>query len=342
MSGSYQQLLQKYNQLLALVLNLPAGSDTLQAVINANDELQGSPPALDQVIKYDGTNVVWGTDGGTQDLDQVLTVGNTTTLGATFTSGTESTLIDGTGITYIDTSSGVNTYVTNIITVENTAGTIQTNISETEVQVLDSTTSELATMKCDSIKIVDNVLFPVFTEITKNKISISDINTVQSIEIDKSLVGNQPRITLTDGTLLIDSKLDTSSLIFSSGIITPTTVGISVVGTGLNVKTNGTLTFQDLTGSDGQFLKYNSLGNAVWDSLPTIPTVKASSVVIPAGDATGTISFGFTFTSAPTVIISQVTSGNIVALSIVSTTTTGFTWKSTAPGVGNINWIATL
>jgi hypothetical protein len=62
MSGSYQQLLQKYNQLLALILNSPGGG-TLQSVINANDELQGNPPALNNVIKYDGTNVVWAPGG---------------------------------------------------------------------------------------------------------------------------------------------------------------------------------------------------------------------------------------------------------------------------------------
>ena len=57
MSGSYQQLLQKYNQLLSLVLNGAGG--TLQSVINANDQLQGGSPALNNVITYDGTNVVW-------------------------------------------------------------------------------------------------------------------------------------------------------------------------------------------------------------------------------------------------------------------------------------------
>ena len=61
MSGSYQQLLQKYNQLLSLVLNSSGG--TLQSVINANDQLQGGSPALNNVIKYDGTNVVWAAGG---------------------------------------------------------------------------------------------------------------------------------------------------------------------------------------------------------------------------------------------------------------------------------------
>jgi hypothetical protein len=91
MSGSYQQLLQKYNQLLALVLNMSGG--TLQSVINADDELQGVAPTTNQVMKYNGTNVVWGTDAGTQNLNQVLTEGNTTTNTAIFQVGSDDTAI---------------------------------------------------------------------------------------------------------------------------------------------------------------------------------------------------------------------------------------------------------
>ena len=322
MSGSYQQLLQKYNQLLALVLNLPAGGGTLQSVITANDELQGSPPALDQVIKYDGTNVVWATDAGsdtlqsvitandelqgspptlnqvikydgtnvvwsaeTQTLDQVLTEGNTTTQSAIFQVGTSGATIDNNGIAIIDIPSDKG------------------------------------------------------SSMTKQVINLVNITTLNGIFIDNSL--STPYINLIETG--IKSELFTDKLDFTRATGIPpvsNTVGISITATnGLELTTNGTLTLDGLGGSDGQYLKQNSLGNAVWDSLPT---VKASSVVIGASDTTGTIPFGFTFTSAPTVTISQVTSGNIIALSIASTTTTGFTWKSTSPGVGNINWIATL
>lgn len=103
-------------------------------------------------------------------------------------------------------------------------------------------------------------------------------------------------------------------------------------------------TNDELQGSppnSGDAIIYNGT-DVVWGTVAGGSTVKASSVVIPAIDTTGTIPFGFTFSSVPTVTISQVSSGNIVGLSVVSTTTTGFTWNSTASGVGNINWIATL
>ena len=93
--------------------------------------------------------------------------------------------------------------------------------------------------------------------------------------------------------------------------------------------------------NSGDAIIYNGT-DVVWGTVAGGSTVKASSVVIPAGDVTGTIPFGFTFASAPTVTISQQSSGNIVGLSVISTTTTSFTWNSTASGIGKINWIATL
>jgi hypothetical protein len=98
-----------------------------------------------------------------------------------------------------------------------------------------------------------------------------------------------------------------------------------------------------MSGSYQQLLqKYNQLLALVLNIVSTSPTVKSSSVVIPAIDVTGTIPFGFTFASAPIVTISQQSSGTIVGLSVISSTTTGFTWNSTGSGVGKINWIATL
>jgi hypothetical protein len=286
MSGSYQQLLQKYNQLLALVLNIPVGVDTLQSVVTANDELQGVSPSTNDVIKYNGTNVVWATDAGTQNLEDVLTVGNTSTIGLSIQVGTNTLSIDNNSLIVSDSLAGK-------------ASTVDNDI----ISIINVTT-------LDGIKL--DYLASPFIRVTETGIT-SDLFT------------NELRFTRITGLPPVSNV-----------------VGMSITSTnGLELTTNGTLTLGGLGGSDGQFLKRSS-GNAVWDSLPSIPTVKASSVVIGVSDTTGTISFGFTFALAPTVTISQVTSGNIIALSIVSTTTTGFTWKSTASGVGNINWIATL
>ena len=52
-------------------------TDTLQEVIDNGDELQGSVPTLDQVIKYDGTNIVWSDlpePTATPSLQEVINV----------------------------------------------------------------------------------------------------------------------------------------------------------------------------------------------------------------------------------------------------------------------------
>jgi hypothetical protein len=76
MSGSYYQLSSKYNTLYALFLKSQAlaGAD-LQTVIDAGDNLEGVAPALNQIVKYDGTNVVWG-DVITPNLQQVIDINN--------------------------------------------------------------------------------------------------------------------------------------------------------------------------------------------------------------------------------------------------------------------------
>jgi len=272
MSGSYQQLLQKYNQLLALVLNISGG--TLQSVITADDNLQGVSPTTNQVIKYDGTNVVWGTDAGTQNLNQVLSEGNTTTQSAIFQVGTASTTIEENKIEMTSTVSGI-----------------------ARALVLDN--------------VIDSV---PFIQLTTVDIATSNTNT---------------------------TNIKNDSLSFISGIgpffaIT----GISVSGTGLSIDTNGTLKLTGLTGFDGQFLKYNYLGNAVWEDIPQ-PSIIHDTATIAPGTTTGTITFPTILASAPTVTISQLEfGGSIVGLAVTGITTTDFTWKSTAPNFGKILWIA--
>jgi hypothetical protein len=275
MSGSYQQLLQKYNQLLALVLNLPAGVDTLQSVITADDELQGVAPALNQVIKYDGTNVVWSSES--QTLNQVLTAGNTTTQSAIFQVGTASTTIEENKVQLTDIASGIGTAI-----------------------------------------VLDNVTTVPFIQVTTVDTGTGNTNT---------------------------TNIQNNSLSFISGIgpffaIT----GISVSGTGLSINTNGTLTLNGLTGADGQFLKYNSSGNAVWDDIPT-PGIFKGTYTVPLDVSTGTVSFGGFLLGIPTVTISQLQDtpgGSIVGLAVTSITNSDFTWISTGRNFGKILWIATL
>jgi hypothetical protein len=76
MASSVFTLTNRLNYLQAQVNEIIAGSDTLQDVIDNGDELQGSVPTLDQVIKYDGTNIVWSDLPAppTPSLQEVITV----------------------------------------------------------------------------------------------------------------------------------------------------------------------------------------------------------------------------------------------------------------------------
>jgi hypothetical protein len=241
MSGSYQQLLQKYNQLLALIVNNP---------------------------------------GGFQNLSSVLGFGNTTTNSAIF---------------QVDAS---------VTTIESTAIEVK-NVAFTSEIYPDS----------------------IFTRTSDGSIGIS----LQAY--------GTPLIAVVDGG---SCQIFPNELRFEIGTIPPVpTAGISVVGTGLNIKTNGTLTFEDLVGSPGQVLTYDGLGNAVWDDIPTSGAI-SGTFTVPAGSSTGTIPFGVILGAVPTVVISQVkdVSGPIARLALVSTTTSDFTWESNTSNVGKINWIA--
>lgn len=240
MSGSYQQLLQKYNQLLALVINNP---------------------------------------GGFQNLNSVLGLGNTTTNSAIFQ-----------------------------------VGSAQTSIAGDEIEVKNSTFE---------------------TQIYPDSTYIRTSSGTQGITL---FAFGTPEITVT-GVGAGDAHLFPNELSFDTGA---SAVGISKSGTGLNIKTNGTLTFQDLVGSPGDVLTYDGLGNAVWDSIPS-PVIHGTAI-IPAGTTTGTIPFGTILGAVPTVTISQFADAgeNIHGLAVTGITTSNFTWKSNAPNFGKILWIATL
>jgi len=81
MSGSFGALNSKYNTLLAIELNNQAGigtSNTLQQVVTASDVLNGSAPTTNQVIQYDGANVIWNDlPSVAPTLQDVLDNGNT-------------------------------------------------------------------------------------------------------------------------------------------------------------------------------------------------------------------------------------------------------------------------
>lgn len=54
----------------------------------------------------------------------------------------------------------------------------------------------------------------------------------------------------------------------------------------------------------------------------------------------GTILFGKTFESVPSVIISQYSTSRIVPICVTNVSTTGFNWSASSNNIGKINWSA--
>jgi hypothetical protein len=76
MAYSVYTLNNRINYLQDQINNGIGTVNTLQEVIDKNDSLQGSVPTLDQVIKYDGTNVIWDSISTTpQTLQETINAG---------------------------------------------------------------------------------------------------------------------------------------------------------------------------------------------------------------------------------------------------------------------------
>jgi len=346
MSGSYQQLLQKYNQLLALVLNISGG--TLQSVITANDELQSVAPNTGDTIVYDGTNVVWA-QPTSDTLQSVITANDELQSVAPNTGDT--IVYDGTNVVWAQpTSDTLQSVITANDELQSVAPTLNQVIKYDGTNVVWST----ETQDLDQVLTVGNTTtqsaeFQVGTSTTTiegNKIEMTSTvsGIVRALVLD-NVIDSVPFIQLSTIDIATTntnaSILKNDSLSFISGIGPSFAItGISVLGTGLSIDTNGTLKLTGLTGFDGQFLKYNYLGNAVWEDIPQ-PSIIHDTATIAPGTTTGTITFPTILASAPTVTISQLEfGGSIVGLAVTGITTTDFTWKSTAPNFGKILWIA--
>jgi len=101
----------------------PGSSQTLQQVIDVNDDLSGNNPLSGQVIQYDGVNVIWkDASSNYPNLQQVLTKGSTASTPITIT-GTNNTILSN-GMTVGQTTysnSGVN--IKGLIKIESNANT---------------------------------------------------------------------------------------------------------------------------------------------------------------------------------------------------------------------------
>jgi hypothetical protein len=224
-----------------------------------------------------------------------------------------------------------------------TLNQVLTSGNTTSQSAIFGTGSTSNVVSNSGIILSDNSLSLIETDIIANKISINDLNTSKSIVLDNSLVGLSPILSLNDSVNGLYSSLSNTDLFFRFNSFPFSTVGISKVGTGLNLKTNGTLTLQDLTGTSGQYLKLNSSGNAVWDVVSSATTATnannvaitntaSSSAYYPtlvASSATGNqaelVSSSLSFVPSTGILSATTFNGNLTGNATSATTATNAT-----------------
>ena len=305
-------------------ISLSADSNNLRMNLSPNGVTNAYGTA-GQILTSGGSagSMTWGSGGGASvgTLNDVLIQGNTTALTATFVSGPETTLIEPIGLTYSNATS--NTYIANIITVENTAVTLQSNLDYDKLQILDTVTTELC-------------------EVKKNLIELNNTTNGNYITIDNSIT---PQIQLQD-SVLGTASLTSDYLIFNG---TTSIVGVKPNATsGLELVTDGALTLDGLGGSAGQVLTYSG-GNAVWAT----PAIRSGVISYSTTITTGAVTFGtpLASTEEPAVTFGMITGANtiFVNIGVVSVTGvagawTGFNWRSTSTAttldVQRAYWIA--
>lgn len=316
-------------------MTLGAGSGNLTMLLN--DGGTSSYGTAGQVLTSGGSagSLTWTTPvAGGDNLNDVLTNGNSTTLSAAFSStflGTTTTnTINGLGLTIAvplaqqaqlgkATLNFTNAINSNSLTLDNS--TVIPSIS------LGSTTTAVA--------------------ISGNEISAT--NGVKRIKCDTSIAN--PAITVeNDTTNTTAGTLKHNSLLFSltGGLAS---VGLGVNGTGLQLNTNGTFTLNGISGSNGQVLTYSG-GNAVWATSSGGTTIQRGETAVASMNSTsGTVTYGSVFATKPYVVLSFNNNGNLTFIPIgvlshqqnAGLQYTGFTWCSASTSAtATITWYATI
>ena len=251
-------------------------------------------------------------ESGLQTLNQVLTNGNTTTNTANFTDITTGTTLDviGTGIVYTLPEVSVTSF-NNVVKVQDISGSLTTQLKFTGLLITDENTGD-------------------WCELGKTRLLIDNVNNNTAIELTNK-PGLSPVIRLKENASNV--ALTPDSLSFKFGVEpTISSIGLSVVSNGISIKTNGTLSLTDLSGSTGQFLKLNSDGNAVWDTIDitslnntinevltnintsvnnAIDTVNSTTLTIGGTNGTSSQSYGGALTSGTLNLATAITTGNI-------------------------------
>jgi len=282
MAYSVYTLTNRLNYLQDQVNRIVAGSDTLQEVIDNGDALQGLAPLTDQVITYDGTNVIWDTP--TVINPSLQDVINESDLLAGLAPTTNQVIqYDGTEIKWM-TPTTINPTLAEVLINGNTVGTNDIDINNQNILNCDNI--QLVTINDIPISTFQDTLNQVLingnsagsTDLDMNNQNILNCNNIQLVTINDIPVTtfqdtlNQVLIngnTATGETASISllgedlsSTLNTSGLTVSSGLNTNTftTAGLETTAdltfnVGNDLILNGTLTESTAGGYTGEYLK---------------------------------------------------------------------------------------
>jgi hypothetical protein len=339
-----------------------------------------------------GGSLTWAAGGGgSQNLNQVLTQGNTTTLSAIFNSATPSTptttivntgvaiavgpavntitqtgmsviagleqsAYEADGMEYTLSSAGLpvgKTIIDDKVTIQTIAGGLVTtsNTIEAGLTTMLNGTNTLTT-SATTLVIADTSSAPaiITNTVEDNKLTITNTTGIQkTILLDNSTASPYIGLLNNDNSpTLLQAIFDMDSLLFYTGTnpLALSAIGMERSGTGLQLTTNGTLSFNGLGGSAGNILTYSS-GNAVWSPPPTIVNGR---ILNPTYNATTPTFYSFptAFTGAiPNVVLTfdngSATSPTIIIVGLATVTLSGFYYllSATAPVGSNLNWFAT-
>jgi hypothetical protein len=214
---------------------------TLQAVITKNDDLQGITPALNQIIKYNGSNVVWSDlpASVTPSLQAVINV-NDDLQGITPTTN-QIIKYNGSSVVWSDLPTPPATPALSAVLVAgNSAGTNNLNMNNQNITNVNNI----------SVSTINSAPYP----------PIASVSTLQQV-LDAGNSANKT-IVLTDGSYLNDitpsqinitNDAGTEQLIFSNQSLTYTTP------TNLSILNNASLGFQNTDNSINSNLTKNGL-----------------------------------------------------------------------------------
>ena len=160
------------------------------------------------------------------------------------------------------------------------------------------------------------------TSLSTTLINSSTINsnTINSSTMNSSILNSNSLITITLQSNSINSSTLHSNSINSSTLNSSTLNVKQINASSLDVST---LTF------DGAPFSQSQSQNQIFG------TDDINSNLV-----NGTILFGKTFDSIPSVIITQYSSSRIVPLGVTNVSTTGFNWAASSNNIGKINWSA--